>query len=195
MSALNRSISQFLATARERNLDVKGNAKELWFTVNGVKLDSRFNVPETQVMIRLRENSLSPLILIPENVTIRPEAGISGEFINSVVYPKGWQCVFPGLFLDVDDELIELLFSVAGVLGNLTLYNLVSPEGIEKPEREEIIAEFVNTHEPNTIERNRVICERSIYHGPNPQPSHERHPPGFRGHGYLGSHDPGQGHL
>ena len=147
MSKTKQSIEQFLVNAQDRNLNVKGNAEELWFVIDGIKLDSRFNVPETTVMIRFKENSNDPIILIPEEVSIRPDAAISDKFIDSSDDMEGWNSVFSGLFLDVDGEIIELLFSISGVLANLSLYNLVSIENIEIANDEEVIAESINTDE------------------------------------------------
>ena len=146
MSKIKRTIEQFLINAKERNLNVKGNAEELWFVVDAIKLDSRFNVPETPVMIRFKEDSNDPIILIPKEVSIRPDAGISDSFIKSCDI-EGWHSVFPDLFLDVDGEIIELIFSISGVLANLSLYNLVSPENIEMAKGKEVIAEFVDANE------------------------------------------------
>lgn len=140
MSKTKQSIEQFLVNAQERNLNVKGNAEELWFVVDGIKLDSRFNVPETPVMVRFKENSNDPIILIPEEVSIRPDAAISDKFIESSDYLAGWRSVFSNLFLDVDGEIIELIFSISGVLANLSLYNLVSTESIEMANDNEVIA-------------------------------------------------------
>ncbi len=147
MSKTKRSIEQFLANAQERNLNVKGNAEELWFVVDGIKLDPRFNLPETPVMVRFKENSNDPVILIPEEVLIRPDAAISDKFIESSDHVEGWRSVFSNLFLDVDGEIIELLFSISGVLANLSLYNLVSPESIEMANGNEVIAEFIDANE------------------------------------------------
>ena len=141
-----RSIEQFLVNAQERNLNVKGNAEELWFVVDGIKLDPRFNERETPVMVRFKENSNDPVILIPEEVSIKPDAAISDKFIESCDV-EGWRSVFPNLFLDVDGEIIELLFSISGVLANLSLYNLVSPESIKIQNDKEIITEFVEANE------------------------------------------------
>ncbi|MCK5175131.1 MAG: hypothetical protein KAR47_17180, partial [Planctomycetes bacterium] len=126
MSKTKQSIEQFLVNAQKRNLKVRGNTEDLWFAVDGIKLDSRFNVPETSVMIRFKENSNDPIILIPEEVSIRPDTAISDKFIESSSHIEGWHSVFSNLFLDVDGEIIELLFSISGVLANLSLYNLVS---------------------------------------------------------------------
>jgi len=82
MSKTKQSIEQFLVNAQERNLKVRGNSEELWFIVDGIKLDSRFNVPETPVMVRFKENSNDPIILIPEEVSIRPDAAIFDKFID-----------------------------------------------------------------------------------------------------------------
>jgi hypothetical protein len=139
MSKTKQSIEQFLVNAQERNLKVRGNAEELWFAIDGIKLDPRFNVPETPVMIRFEENSNDPIILIPEEVSIRPDAAISDKFIESSGHIVGWHSVFPDLFLDIDGEIIELVFSVSGVLANLSLYNLVSPESIEMENDKEVI--------------------------------------------------------
>ncbi len=147
MSKTKRSIEQFLVNSQERNLNVKGNAEELWFVVDGIKLDSRFNVPETPVMVRFKENSNDPIILIPEEVSIRPDAAISDKFIESSDYLAGWRSVFSNLFLDVDGEIIELIFSISGVLANLSLYNLVSTESIEMANDNEVIAEFTDINE------------------------------------------------
>ncbi len=147
MSKIKRTIEQFLVNAQERDLNVKGNAEELWFVINGIKLDSRFNVPETPVMIRFKENSNDPVILIPEDVSIRPDAAISDKFIDPSGHIEGWHSVFPDLFLDVDGEIIELLFSVSGLLANLSLYNLVSPESIEMIKGDEVAAEFIDANE------------------------------------------------
>ena len=95
-------------------------------------------------MIKFKDDSNNPIILIPEDVSIKPSAAISDSFFDLESPQEGWRCIFPNLFLDVDGEIIELLFSVAGTLGNLSLYNLVSPESIEKPEGVEITAEFVS---------------------------------------------------
>ncbi len=149
MSKTKQSIEQFLVNAQERNLKVRGNAEELWFAVDGIKLDSRFNVPETPVMIRFKENSNDPIILIPKEVSIRPDADISDKFIDSSGDMEGWHSVFSGLFLDVDGEIIELLFSISGVLANLSLYNLVSIENIEMKDDEEVIAESIDTDKPD----------------------------------------------
>lgn len=147
MSKIKQSIEQFLVNAQERNLKVRGNAEELWLAVDGIKLDSRFNVTETPVMIRFKENSNDPVILIPKEVLIRPDATISDEFINQSDEIEDWNSIFSGLFLDVDDEITELIFSISGVLANLSLYNLVSPESIENVNSKEIIAEFSGENE------------------------------------------------
>ena len=148
MSKIKRTIEQLLVSARERNIDIKGNAEGLWFVIGKVRLDPRFNVPETSVMIKFEKASNNPAVLIPEEVSIKLNAGISDSFIESSTYIEGWRCIFPGLFLDVDGELIELIFGVAGILANLSLYNLVSPENVEVTEErrvKEVIAEFVDT--------------------------------------------------
>lgn len=142
MSKTKQSIEQFLVNAQERNLNVKGNAEEQWFVIDGIKLDPRFNVPETPVMVRFKENSNDPIILVPEEVSIRPDATISDKFIEPSGHIEGWRSVFPNLFLDVDGEIIELLFSISGVLANLSLYNLISPKSIEVANDNEIIAEL-----------------------------------------------------
>ena len=147
MSNTKRSIEQFFANADERNLKVRGSAEELWFVVDGIKLDHRFNMAQTPLMIRFPEGSNDPVILIPEEVSLKPDADILCSFIESSDCIKGWNSIFPGLFLDVDGEVIELLFSIAGVLGNLLLYNLVSPENIETANNNEIIAEIINENE------------------------------------------------
>lgn len=149
MSKIKQSIEQFLVNAQERNLKVRGNAEDLWFAIDGIKLDPRFNVPETPVMIRFKENSNDPIILIPEEVSIRPDTAISDKFIGSPDSIEGWHSVFSNLFLDVDGEIIELLFGVSGVLANLSLYNLVSPESIEITNTKEIIAEFTDVESDN----------------------------------------------
>jgi len=147
MSKTKQSIEDFLVNAQERNLKVRGNADELWFAVDGIKLDSRFNVPETPVMIRFKENSNNPIILLPKEVSIRLDAAISDEFLGPSGEIEGWNNVFPNLFLDVDGEITELLFSISGVLANLSLYNLVSPESIENVNSKEIIAEVIGDNE------------------------------------------------
>ena len=147
MSKTKQSIEQFLVNAQERNLKVKGNVEELWFAVDRIKLDSRFNVPETLVMIRFKENSNDPIILLPKEVSIRPDATISDNFIDSSDDMEGWNSVFSGLFLDVDGEIIELLFSISGVLANLSLYNLVSNESLEISNDKEVIAESIDADE------------------------------------------------
>jgi hypothetical protein len=147
MSKTKQSIEQFLVNAQERNLKVRGNAEELWFVIDGIKLDPRFNVPEAPVMVRFKENSNDPIILIPEEVSIRPDAAISDKFIDSSDHIEGWHTVFSNLFLDVDGEIIELLFSISGVLANLSLYNLVSIESIEMANDNEAIAESTDVNE------------------------------------------------
>ena len=147
MSKIKQSIEQFLVNAQKRNLKVRGNSEELWFAVAGIKLDSRFNVPETPVMIRFKDNSNDPIILIPKEVSIRPAAAISDKFIDPSDHIEGWRSVFSNLFLDVDGEIIELLFSISGVLANLSLYNLVSTESIEMANDNEVIAKFTNANE------------------------------------------------
>lgn len=147
MSKTKQSIEQFLVNAQERDLNVRGNAEELWFAVDGIKLDSKFNVPKTPVMIRFKEDSNDPIILIPEEVSIRPDAAISDKFIESSDHVAGWHSVFPDLFLDIDGEIIELVFSVSGVLANLSLYNLVSPESIDVIKGDEVATEFVDANE------------------------------------------------
>ena len=149
MSRIRESIEEFIASAQERSLHVTGNADELWFVVDDIALDSRFSAPTTRVMIRFEEDSNDPQILIPEDVCIDPSAAISDTFIDSASCIEGWHRVFPNLFLDVDGEVVELLFSLAGVLGNLSLYDFVSPESIEKPNEEEFTAEFISTNESN----------------------------------------------
>jgi hypothetical protein len=133
MKNVTESIEQFLDMARERNLDAKGIARELWFVINELKLDPRFNVPQTKVMFLIHPRSNDALILIPEDVIVRPDASVSCEFITSVRYPAGWKCIFPNTFLNVNGEIIELVFSVAGALANLSLYNLIDPKGIARP--------------------------------------------------------------
>ena len=98
-------------------------------------------------MIRFKENSNDPIILLPKEVSIRPDTAISDKFINSSDDMEGWNTVFSGLFLDVDGEIIELIFSISGVLANLSLYNLVSPESIEMAKGKEVVAEFVDANE------------------------------------------------
>lgn len=147
MSKTKRSIEQFLENANERNLKVRGNAEELWLVIDGIRLDHRFNMAQTPLMVRFIEGSNDPTILIPEEVSLKPDADISGTFIEPSDCIKGWSSVFPGLFLDVDGEIIELIFSIAGAIGNLSLYNLVSPESIETANSNEIIAEFDNKNE------------------------------------------------
>lgn len=121
-------------------------ADHLWFVIEKLRLDPRFNVPESDVMIKFEKASNNPTILIPKEVSIKPNAGISNDFIVSAMYIAGWKSVFPGIFLDVNGELIELIFSIAGILGNLSLFNLVSPKPIETGGNE-IIAEFVDAAE------------------------------------------------
>jgi len=149
MSSIKQSIEELLVSAQERNFDIKGDAQGLWFVIGKVRLDPRFNVPETPVMIKFEKTSNNPAVLIPEEVSIKPDAGISDSFIESSTYIEGWRCIFPGLFLDVDGEMIELIFGIAGILANLSLYNLVSPENIETAEANEVevVAEFVETDE------------------------------------------------
>ena len=148
MSNIKQAIKELLVHAKERNFDIKGDAEGLWFIVEKVRLDPRFNVPETPVMIKFENASNNPAVLIPQDISIKPDAGISDSFIESSTYIEGWQSIFPGLFLDVNGELIELIFSVAGILGNLSLYNLVSPNDIQTIEERkvnEIIVEVVDT--------------------------------------------------
>jgi hypothetical protein len=127
---IEKAIEQFLASAQERNLNVHGNPEKLWFVIDGIKLDPCFNLQETPVMVRFQQDSNEPIVLIPEDVAIRPDAGISDTFFNSWTCIKGWRCIFPGLFLDVNEDVLELVFSVAGILANLSLYNIVSREDI-----------------------------------------------------------------
>lgn len=130
MKNIVESIKQFLEMTKERNLDVNGSAEELWFIINGLKLDPCFNVPETRVMIKFRQGFNDTIILIPEDVAIRPDAGISSDFIIPIMDNGEWKCIFPNTFLDVNGEILELVFSVAGALANLSLYNLVSKKNI-----------------------------------------------------------------
>jgi hypothetical protein len=132
MKDIAKSIEQFLEMARERKFSVSGNATDSCLVINGLKLDSRFNVPETNVMIRFRPESNDAIILLPKDVAIRPDAGLSSEFIEPVDNPEGWNCVFPNTFLNVDGDIFEVVFSVAGALANLSLYNLVSPNPITR---------------------------------------------------------------
>jgi hypothetical protein len=157
MKNMTESIKQFLKMARERNLDVNGSAEEWWFIINGIKLDSRFNVPQTKVMIKIRAELNDAVILIPNDVVIRPDAGISCDFITTTT--AGWNCIFLNTFLDVNGEIIELVFSVAGALANLSLYNLVSKKDITKP-AEVIPVEVTRINEESSdnllvIEQNR----------------------------------------
>ncbi len=153
MSQIKQSIQDLLTNANNRNVRIRGVAEELCFVVENVKIDTRFTVPESDVMIKFEGNSNDPMILIPHDVSIRPDARITDSFIESTSNVEGWKSVFPGLFLDVNGELIELIFSVTGLLGNLSLYNLVSLESIDLPDNE-IIADFVDEteHEENQIE-------------------------------------------
>ena len=45
MAKTKQSIEEFLKNAQERNLKVRGNADELWFAVDGIKLHSRIGIP------------------------------------------------------------------------------------------------------------------------------------------------------
>lgn len=127
------SIEQFLEMAKERNLKADGSARDLCFTVDGLKLDPCFNVSQTRAMFLIHPRSNDALILIPQDVVVRPDAGVSCEFITSARYPAGWKCIFPNTFLNVNGEIIELVFSVAGALANLSLYNLIKPKATARP--------------------------------------------------------------
>lgn len=143
MSNLKQSIEDLLKTAQKRNINIRGRSEGLWFIVEKLRLDPRFTMPETDVMIKFETTSYDPVVLIPQDVSLRPDAGISDDFIEASNYIEGWKSIFPGLFLDVNGEMLELVLSVAGILGNLSLFNLVSPEAIEIA-RNEINAEFIN---------------------------------------------------
>ncbi len=146
MSNLKQSIEDLLTTAHKRNVNIRGSSEGLWFIVEKLRLDPRFTMPEADIMIKFETTSSDPMILIPQDASVRPDAGISDHFIGSSSYIEGWKQIFPGLFLEVNGELIELIFSVTGILGNLSLYNLVSPEPIELPEKE-VISEFTDDPE------------------------------------------------
>ncbi|HBG28994.1 MAG: hypothetical protein A2Y10_14770 [Planctomycetes bacterium GWF2_41_51] len=125
------SIEQFLSMAKERNLDASGNPNNLCFTVNGLKLDQCFNVPQTRVMFIIHPQNKDALILIPEEVAIRSDAKLSCDFISSSRFPVGWKCVFENTFLNIGN-VFELVFSVAGLLANLSLYNLIRKQDVTK---------------------------------------------------------------
>jgi len=143
MSNLKQSIEDLLTTAHKRNIYIRGSSEGLWFIVEKVRLDPSFTVPESDVMIKFENASHDPMVLIPQDVSLRPDAGIPDDFIEASNYIEGWKSIFPGLFLDVNGEMLELVMCVAGILGNLSLFSLVSPEAIEITGNE-IIAEFID---------------------------------------------------
>lgn len=173
MLQIKKSIQDLITNANNRKVHVRGDAEELWFVIEGVRVDSRFTVLESDIMIKFENNSNNPTILIPQNVSIRPNAKITDCFIESTSEVEGWKSIFPGLFLDVNGELIELIFSVTGLLGNLSLYNLVSLESINLPDNE-IIANFVDEAEEES-----QIKETN---GNNLQSLYERTPPDIYRH-------------
>ena len=97
--------------------------------------------------------------MIPDQVQIKPEAQITDDFIVPIMYPVGWNGIFPGVFLDVNNDIPELVLSVAGALANLSLFNLCSENDIFKPS--EVISVEVNrVQETRTAEDSQPSAEQ-----------------------------------
>ena len=127
--SISQCLEVFLNQARENGLDIEGDSNGRWFLINNVKTGESFDTCNTKIMIRFSENSNDPIILVPENLSVKKHSNICPYFIEKTTYISGWKPLCPYMFQDIDDEMLEFIACLMGFMAKPSLCGLMGCEG------------------------------------------------------------------
>jgi len=130
-------IANLLATSSKQGFDIEGSAEGQWFLTKSVKLSKEFNRAKTSILVKFIDDSTDPIILVPEQLEINPDASICGNFLATIPYIKGWKPLCPHMFQDIGDELLAFVGCLTGFLANPALCGLMGCEGRALAQRQQ----------------------------------------------------------
>ena len=111
-------LEQVLKAAQSASVNIESDPKGQWFLLKGIRIGSAFNKLKSDVMVKFKDNSNDPIILLPDNVAIRTSEGTCKYLLDEHTFIKGWRKICPHIICDVGDEFYLFINCLSGLLAN-----------------------------------------------------------------------------
>jgi molybdopterin/thiamine biosynthesis adenylyltransferase len=130
-SKLNRTetLNRLLKAAQSTSVNIESDPRGKWFLLKGVRIGSAFNKSKSDVMVKFEDNSNDPIILLPDNITIRSNGDVCKYLLDEYTFIKGWRKICPHIICDVGDELYLFINCLSGLLANPSYCGFMDCEG------------------------------------------------------------------
>jgi len=134
---IKQSIAELLSKAKQIGLAIEGNAEGMWFVIKNLKLGKPFSRPKTKLMIKFIADSNDPVMLVPENLNVRPDPQVCPNLVGTTPCFEGWKPLCPHMFQDVADDLLTFISCLTGFLANPPFCGLMGCEGRALTQRQQ----------------------------------------------------------
>jgi hypothetical protein len=121
-------LGHLLSVSDERGFSIAGNQDRGWILINHVKLGPEFNRPESSVNIRFSEGRGDPNVAVFASVELRSDSHVCPHFLQQAGPADAWRGLCPHIFQDVDDDVLEFITCLVGLLAEPRLCGLLGCE-------------------------------------------------------------------
>lgn len=130
-----KTITKLLDAVKDKTFAIEGDPDGLWFIIKAVALRRGCTKLNTDILVKFFSYD-DFVILIPDKLELNSGWSTCGHFLQKCTFIQGWRALCPHMIANVEDDLLELVQRLAGLLGNPWFCGLLNCDRRHTPKAE-----------------------------------------------------------